>query len=409
MLPIPILCLAITASALPVFNVTSAEGFNKSEFRIPTSPFYRVTGQIIGDNAFHDYLESTASFVQLTNCKEPVFESVEKKCFTPFFEDLSEKCTSDIEFVGFVRPKPRGTLLDVEKLPYMKATQKAGIFIDHMNKRIVVALRSNVDLLDHYPFLQEGIEYYSPQVYSTSMWKNLTKISQFRKDFGEDNLNKVYDAKKNKFKMGKSVFKRGLYKIHVGSQEYANRLFEELLVKIVSIQKEYDDYHLAFAGHSLGAPIAFLLSLQFLEIGIDNTLVTFNEPRFFSKYLVNYYNSLSELRKLHSLVVLERQDELPESRRGHFRVWMVYDDWTSFPANPVFSVAKYFNPFVHSGLSVVTPMYALYENEEQRFLIESKYLEHREEIKPRTIGKKKRKNVGLHNHIVKDMVQCTHL
>ncbi|KAF6007652.1 hypothetical protein HII13_004323 [Brettanomyces bruxellensis] len=364
MLPIYILCLAITASSLPVFNVTSAEGFNKSEFRIPTSPFYRVTGQIIGDNAFHDYLESTASFVQLTNCKEPVFESVEKKCFTPFFEDLSEKCTSDIEFVGFVRPKPRGTLLDVEKLPYMKATQKAGIFIDHMNKRIVVALRSNVDLLDHYPFLQEGIEYYSPQVYSTSMWKNLTKISQFRKDFGEDNLNKVYDAKKNKFKMGKSVFKRGLYKIHVGSQEYANRLFEELLVKIVSIQK---------------------------KIGIDNTLVTFNEPRFFSKYLVNYYNSLSELRKLHSLVVLERQDELPESRRGHFRVWMVYDDWTSFPANPVFSVAKYFNPFVHSGLSVVTPMYALYENEEQRFLIESKYLEHREEIKPRTIGKKKKK------------------
>lgn len=408
MLSIRIICLAVVASSAPVFNVTSAQGFNMSEFRIPTSPFYRVTGQIIKDNEFHDFLESAASFVQLTNCKEPLFEYAQKKCYAPFFDNHPDECSSIIEFFGFVHPKPRGTLLDVEKLPYMQANQKAGIFVDHMNKRIVVAIRSNVDLLDHYPFLQEGIEFYSPQAYSTSMWKNLTTIDKFKRDFGESRIHKVYDLKSNKCRIGKGILKRNFYSIHVGSQEFANRLFEELLVKIAAIQNKYD-YQLTFAGHSLGAPIAFLLSLQFLEIQVDNTLVTFNEPRFFSKHLVDYYNSLSEIKKLHSLVVLKRQNELSESKRGHFRVWNVYDEWTRFPANTIFSWAKYLNPFTHSGLSVVTPMYALYEDEEQRFLIESKYLDHKEEIKPRTIGKKKRKNIKVHNHIMKDMVQCTSL
>lgn len=415
-----LLLFNLLVSSAPVLNITTA-GMRMSNFKLPPI-LHRPKGIILTSEPLLDYFEDLASILQVLNCGNTRFDKVKSHCFLPFFKpsfyDNSTTtntvyiCGNGIEFDKFIKPRDRNIIFDYERIPFMKTTQKSAIFIDHNFKKIVVAIRTEKAPTDGWALNVQGQEPVSPLTYRGSFWKELSEDKDFVEAFGQQNLDRLYNAKNGKSRIHpKRLFGMQVCKMRSGFVDMANRMFMDILKEVVMLRHEkYEDYQLTVIGHSFGAPLAFLTSLTLLEMGMDNQLVTFNSARPYTKRLSQYYDDLSGKDKLRSLVLLNQQDSLVNVPRGHLRVWNAADGITALPLNDqLFELATYLNPYRHSGLSIVSPQRTLYEHERQSFIIESKLFKQHDTLPPRTNMAGKWRWLNPHYDIVRNMYECDNL
>ncbi|QPG75999.1 hypothetical protein FOA43_003385 [Brettanomyces nanus] len=403
------ICLATFISfshCAPVYN--SSGSVQSLAWNMPYIN-YKPSGVLLESDAVYDYLDSLAVFIQLANCNTDEFQQVYKNCYF-FPANLSSSECGSVELVRFLRPRARDSILDIEKIPFLRTSSQAGIFLDHNAKRIVIAIRSDVNMIDHLPFMADDKAVYSPLIYNSKFWKSVFVNSTIISALGKQTAEQFYDSKKNKAKLRtKTSWGKPIFKVHAGFQDLSNRYFEDLFAEVVLLTKQYKNYHLVLTGHSVGGAVASMLSLTLLDIGFNNTLVTFNSPKPWSQKLADHYDSISFTKRLHSRVILREQDALVDTERGHLRVWNSHDGFTGFPANTVIDGIGMFNGYKHSGLSIVTPQRKLVVNHEHpTFYLESEW-------RVSSILRNSRVDIGItasfepHNFILRDLLACTKL
>ncbi|KAG7752872.1 hypothetical protein KL911_003603 [Ogataea haglerorum] len=306
---------------------------------------HQPKGIPLNDEDVFVFLDKLASFLQITNCdnkhgglKLPSEAGPTSLQFPPKLEQFTKipNNTTDVEIVKQLNAKKPASKLDW--MQYL-LNGKGMLFLDHHYRKIVVSIRSDLELKDYFAIYSEKAISFWPQVYQEGFWKSVKK----KVDPGMTQHPYTYYRSQYWGYYWRNYFK--LNKVHSGYFNIADRMFEDIFVEYLKAKQQYPDYQLVIAGHSMGGSIASIISLNFHLVQIANLLVTFNSPKLWSESLANMYDRVSGTTRI--------RDVNMGLESGYLRLWNTRDAWNLFPPGSLLSTVLS-TAFKHSGLSLAT-------------------------------------------------------